>query len=144
WREVGRILAATAIWLMLIVMWYVFVEKELFFSRFVLVQSTALLTAFILGVHTLLLLLQRALLRRGIGVRSVLSLGGEDIPKLLHAALLKDPRYRYQGHIASVSELLHRRKFVHVDVVLHTDPHPKNEETTELIDYCRSHHLGYV
>lgn len=144
WKEVGRILAVSAIWLMLIVMWYVFIEKELFFSRFVLAQSTVLLTIFVLFVHTFILLLQRALLRRGIGVRAVVSLGGQDIPKLLHALLLKDPRYQYQGHIATMSELMHRRKFVHIDLILHTDPHPKNEETTELIDYCRSHHVGYA
>lgn len=144
WREVGRILIVSAIWLLLIVSWYVFVEKELFFSRFVLIQSTALLTFFVLIVHTLTLLIQRALLRRGIGVRIVMSLGGQDIPAHLHAILMKDPRYRYAGHIASLQELLHRRKFVHIDLILHTDPRPKHDETAELIDYCRSHHLAYT
>lgn len=31
-----------------------------------------------------------------------------------------------------------------VDLVLHTDPHPEDEGTQELIEYCRSEHISYA
>jgi hypothetical protein len=143
WRELGRVIVASALWVTLIIAWFFLVEKQLFFSRALLLQATVLLTVFALSGRVAVVLLQRACLRRGIGVRTAVSFGGMDLPEVMRDALRGDVRFRYVGHLSDLEGLKrfeHERK---IDVILHTDPRPTGEETARLIDYCRSHHVGY-
>ncbi|HLC75589.1 MAG TPA: exopolysaccharide biosynthesis polyprenyl glycosylphosphotransferase, partial [Candidatus Peribacterales bacterium] len=88
---------------------------------------------------------QRALLRRGVGVRMVLSIGTEPLPAAVHTFLQRDPRYRYLGHLPPVGGLRATplRDHHSVDLILQTDPN-NSDETNFLIDFCRSHHIGYA
>ncbi len=143
WRELGRVVVASGLWLTLVIAWFFLVERQLFFSRALLLQATVLLTMFALAGRAAVVLLQRACLRRGVGVRTVVSFGGLDLPEVMRDALRGDVRFRYIGHLSDLEGLQrfeHERK---IDLILHTDPRPSSEETAKLIDYCRSHHVGY-
>ena len=80
WREMGRVILASLLWVALIMAWFFLVQRQLFFSRLLLVHATFLLTLFVLLLRTLTLLLQRQFLRRGIGKRTVLSCGSSPLP----------------------------------------------------------------
>ena len=144
WREVGVVCEASLLWLVLIIGWYFLVRKELFFSRIVLLQSIFFLTVFACFGRCVLTLMHRAMLRRGIGIRRVVSFGSLAPTDYLVHTLHTDVRYRYMGHVRTVAELHLRYGEEDVDLVLHTDPNPTNTETHTLIDECRSRHIDYA
>src|SRR3989344_2772584 len=138
-REEARIILTTIVWVGAIMGWFFFVRKQLFFSRILLLHATFLVVLFVSLGRMLLTLLQRALLRRGIGVRTVLSLGIHPLPQPVLLFLGRDPRYRYLGHMPSFDPTHDDLRKGPVDLILQTDPNT-SEETNTLIDYCRSHH----
>ncbi|HRH93118.1 MAG TPA: sugar transferase [Candidatus Peribacteria bacterium] len=143
WNEMGRVIVASGIWLMIVIAWFFLVEKQLFFSRALLLQATVLLTIFAMAGRAAVILLQRACVRRGIGVRTVVSLGGRELPGVMHEALRDEQRFRYIGHLSDLDGLKRLEGEHHIDLILHTDPLPSGDETGQLINYCRSHHIGY-
>ena len=144
WREMGRVILASLLWVALIMAWFFLVQRQLFFSRLLLVHATFLLTLFAVLLRTLILLLQRQFLRRGIGKRTVLSCGSSPLPVTIEAELLHDIRYKYLGHESSNPAVASRHLTEPIDLVLHTDPNPTNASAVELIEYCRSHQIGYA
>lgn len=141
WNEIGRILIASFLWLVAVIAWYFLVKKQLFYSRMLLLHSGFLIACFAVIGRSSVTLLQRAFLQCGIGVRSVVSIGAKAIVKSAKATLTEDVRYSYLGHIDSIVEL---KKLSNVDLVLQTDPDPKDAVTNTLIEYCRSEHIGYA
>ncbi|MFH1443999.1 MAG: exopolysaccharide biosynthesis polyprenyl glycosylphosphotransferase [Candidatus Peregrinibacteria bacterium] len=143
WREMGNVAIASLLWLVAVVAWFFFVEKQLFYSRILLFHAVFFLAFFSMMGRTTLVLLQRSLLRLGIGVRTVVSVGRQPITPLACRTLEHDIRYHYVGHLQDLAGI---RRLAHVpviDLVLQTDPNPGSEETVMLIDFCRSRHIGY-
>src|SRR3989338_7777292 len=73
--ELSRIALSIIVWVWLIMGWYFLVRKQLFYSRALLFHATFFAGLFVSIGRILLTLIQRSLLKRGIGVRTVLSLG---------------------------------------------------------------------
>ena len=73
WRHVGRIMLAVGLWLVMVNAWFLLVLRELFFSRVLLLQAVIFMTVFVSAVRASLIMLERALLRRGIGKLMVVS-----------------------------------------------------------------------
>ncbi|MSR67610.1 exopolysaccharide biosynthesis polyprenyl glycosylphosphotransferase [Candidatus Peribacteria bacterium] len=144
WREMNRIIMVSALWVVLIMAWYFLVQKQLFFSRILLVHATIFVTMFALVLRSCVFLLQRHLLRRGIGIRTVVSCGSRELPMSMIAELEHDVRYRYLGHETANTGVAAKHCSEHIDLVLHSDPNPTSVSTIELIDYCRSHQIGYA
>lgn len=144
WREVGRVIVSAFLWLVTVVVWYFLLRRELFYSRILLLHATVLIIVFVLLLRTLLLFCQRALLRWGIGARTILSVGAQGIISYVPRMLEGDKRYRYLGHVHSLSDVRHWAERTALDIVLHADPHPGGKETEELVEYCRSEHVGYA
>lgn len=144
WREVGRVIMSACLWLVAVVVWYFLIRRELFYSRILLLHSTLLIILSVLLLRTMLLFCQRTLLRCGIGVRTVLSVGVQGITSYVPRMLEGDSRYHYLGHVRSVTDVVHRAENTMADIILHADPHPGSKETEELVEYCRSEHIGYA
>lgn len=144
WSEVGRVLLASALWLTAVMVWFFLVRKQLFFSRILLLHGAFFLAIFTIVLRGSVTMVQRSLLRSGIGVRRVISFGVSAMAIPALKFLDRDVRYMYLGHVSSIAELekLHRER--HVDLVLQTDPNPNSGDTLELIDACRSSHIGYA
>lgn len=144
WNEVGRILLATLLWLVAVMAWFFLVKKQLFFSRVLLIHSTVLIAFCVLLVRAIVTLVQRKLLRAGIGVRTVVSVGHTPLAATARATLAHDPRYAYLGHVADLGGLRHAQNLHAVDLVLQTDAAPESAATVALIEHCRSRQLGYA
>lgn len=143
WREMGNVMIVSLLWLVAVVTWFFFIEKQLFYSRILLFHAVFFLAAFSIVGRTTLVLFQRALLRLGIGVRTVVSVGRHPITLLARHTLEHDSRYRYVGHLADIDGVRRLSHLPVIDLVLQTDPDPGSGQTVELIDFCRSHHVGY-
>lgn len=144
WREVGRTLLAAAVWLVLVMAWYFLLRKQLFYSRILLVHSTVFIALFVIVLRCALTLFYGQLLRRGYGVRWVVSMGKQGLPESVEGTLVHDPCYRYIGHMKTMADLTRQHDRLALDLVLQTDPNPENEETLSLIEYCRSEHISYA
>lgn len=144
WREIGRVVLASVLWVALVMAWFFLVQKQLFFSRALLAIATVLLTIFSLTGRSALILFQRRLLKHGIGVRRVVSCGSMPLPPIVADDVHRDPRYRYAGHLRTAAEVIERNRSERLDLVLHTDADPSSEETARLIDGCRSRQIGYA
>jgi len=144
WNEIGNIMLAGVLWLVFVMAWYFLVVKQLFYSRILLIHSLFFITLFVAIVRSALTFAQRSLLTRGIGVRSVLSIGRPALAASARKTLEDDVRYAYLGHVKTFAELQERERKDDIDLVVETDPSPDNEDTMQLIEYCRSHHIGYA
>lgn len=144
WEEMGRTAIAGVLWLVGIMAWYFLVQKQLFYSRALLLHTTFFIILFATLGRALLTVLQRSLLRSGIGIRNVLSVGHQRLPASTRNTLERDVRYEYLGHIADLAALQKIEQLHPLDLVLQTDPNPESADTLLLIDYCRSHHIGYA
>jgi len=144
WNEIGKIIIAGFVWTVLVMAWYFLIAKELFYSRILLAHSTLFIILFVMVARATIILLQRACLRTGIGVRLVVSIGTHPIAHTAHTALLHDAHYKYLGHLSDLSRLQSLCSTCRPDLVVQTDPDPSGKSTLTLIEYCRSHHLGYA
>jgi len=144
WEEVFRVIAVVLLWVIGVIGWYFLIRREFFFSRMLLVHSVLFLILFIVTLRTMVLLLQRTLLRWGVGVHLVVSVGRQPASHVAQDTLKNDRRYEYIGHVPDMKALQQLVAHCHPDLVLQTDPDPSSKETVMLIDYCRSHHVGYA
>lgn len=142
WHEMIRIFLASVLWMALIMAWFFLVQRQLFFSRIVLLHSAFFTTLFALTFRTALVLIQRQMLQRGIGVRRVLSCGTIPLPDVVRHEVSGDRRFCYLGHVMTNEDVAKKHASSPVDLVLHTDSTPAS--AAELIDYCRSRHIGYA
>lgn len=143
WREFGRVILGGLLWIALITGWFFLVQRQLFFSRILLVHATLFAVLFSVLGRSLVIGLQRLLLHRGIGVRRVVSCGSLTLPESVLESLQSNPRFHFQKHFGSPEEVDLLHATTPVDLLFHTDPNPTSEGTARLIEYCRSHHIGY-
>ncbi len=143
WRESWFVAVASGLWLMIIIAWYILVLQQIFFSRAVLLYAVVFMTLFVVLGRASLTLLQRSLLRAGVGRRSVVSVGKQSLAEHARDTLAHDEHYAYLGHLPNLDALKRLAHQQDLDLVLQTDPDPGSEQTIALINYCRSHHVGY-
>jgi exopolysaccharide biosynthesis polyprenyl glycosylphosphotransferase len=141
-REVQRLILVCAIWAIAIMAWYFFVEKELFYSRILLIHSTVFLAVFTSAGRIAIRLIKRSLLRHDIGKIHILSVGNQPLSTIGLQMIAREPRYKYLGHVHSLNDLKKTTK--DIDQIIQTDPTPNSETTLALIDYCRSEHIEYT
>lgn len=144
WLEVGRAVLATLLWVIIVIGWYFLIRKQLFFSRALLLYAVGLNIFFVAAIRGALTLVQRSFLRAGMGKRIVVSIGTHALAEAAHKTLLDDMHYRYLGHLPDLNGLKRISHHQDLDLVLQTDPNPDSAETIALINYCRSHHIGYA
>lgn len=144
WQEVFRVIAVVLLWAVGVIGWYFLVQREFFFSRMLLVHAVLLLIVFIMVLRIAVLILQRTLLRWGIGVHLVASVGQYPASHVAQDILNHDHRYEYIGHVSDLKALEKLAANRRPDLVLQTDPNPSSKETVVLIDHCRSNHIGYA
>lgn len=143
WREFGRVAIGGALWAVLIMGWFFLIAKQLFFSRILLVHATAFVILFSIAGRSCVVLLQRILLRYGIGARRAVSYGTIPLPAAIIDTLTLNPRFRFLQHVRSQQEIENLHSDVPIDLLFHTDPNATSDDTAKLIEYCRNHHIGY-
>lgn len=144
WNEVGRLCVASVLWLIIVIAWYFLIKKQLFYSRILLLHSTFFIAAFVLFGRACVVLLQRMFLQWGIGARFIVSIGKQAVPKSVQYVLESDVRYVYLGHVKTRVALQKIEAKHVVDLVLQTDASPNSNDTMDLINHCRSEHIGYA
>ena len=143
-QECSRVLGASLLWLVIVMAWYFLVEKQLFYSRILLIHSTLFIGFFVVLARIAVFLIDDILLRSGVGIHQILSIGAQPLTRIAQETLEQDRRYDYIGHVHDLEGVQEVANGCLLDLVIQTDPNPTSEDTVQLIDYCRSQHIGYA
>ncbi|MBA3046780.1 sugar transferase [Patescibacteria group bacterium] len=148
-QEIFRVILACSTGLMLIVI-LIFVRRELFDSRFIVLAGWILSIIYISFSRSLIRLIQRALFKYGIGVHQVVLVGNSKTTDNLiyYFSSKKSSGYevvkRFRDFsIETANELAEFLKTKEVDEIMQSDPNLSKPEILRLYDFADEHHLTF-
>ncbi len=129
----------------------IFFQRELFTSRFVVLAAWILSIIYVAFVRLLVRWANRLLLKRGIGARRIIIVGGNDRATLaIVDQFEKNPAsgYRIAARFsrwddAAANEASSLCAKNAVDEIFVTDPEADKEETRAVIEFAEDHHLTF-
>ena len=129
---------------------FIFFRRELFSSRFILIAIWVLSIIFVFLVRMFILLLERYLFTKNIGVRNVIVVGGDKTTSDL-LQLFREKRrfgYRVVGHFptfdAGTSEKMYRCMTHHaIDEIVQTGADISREASAELLAFAEEYHVTF-
>ncbi len=147
WQEAYKVFSATSLALVVLII-AVFLKREWFSSRFIILLAWTLSIAFVVVGRFLIHSVQQWLLiHRGVGVHRILLVGHNGVLKRLSNTFREKPwlGYRLSATIgsASIREIKEIRKASGVDEIIVCDPSVPDEEQTKLLDYCQVNNIVY-
>lgn len=148
-KEIYRVVLACSTGLMLIVI-LIFIRRELFDSRFIVLAGWILAIAYISTARVLVRLAQRALFRQGIGVHKVILVGASKTTDVLiqYFSSQKNSGYEVVKRLRdfspeSAQELEDFLKTKEADEIIQSDPNLSKAEILRLYDFGDEHHLTF-
>jgi exopolysaccharide biosynthesis polyprenyl glycosylphosphotransferase len=148
-KEIYRVILACSTGFMLIVI-LIFIQRELFDSRFIVLAGWILAIAYISLGRILVRLIQRLLFRKDVGVHKIVLVGNSKTAEVLmrHFSSTKNSGYEvvkrlenFSGEIAE--ELKEFIKDNEVDEVMQSDPNLSKAEVLRLFDFTDENHLTF-
>jgi len=147
WKEASKVFAATSIGLIIVIV-TIFLKREWFSSRFIILAAWGLATFYIIFARYLLQLIQRYLLRRhDIGVHRILLIGQNGKLSAINRLIRQNKNLGYQvigqidsTHIRDIKEIREKRG---IDEIILCEPSITDEEQEKLIDYCAINNIVY-
>jgi exopolysaccharide biosynthesis polyprenyl glycosylphosphotransferase len=147
WKEALRVLMATSIGLMVVIV-AVFLKREWFSSRFIILAAWMLVVFYVVVIRYLLHLIQRWLVvHKGIGVHRLLLIGRNGklntIAKLIRQN--RDLGYKIVDQIdtAHLKVIKQIREKDGVDEIILCESSITDDEQEKLIDYCAINNITY-
>lgn len=139
--EIRKIFGASLIWLMAVITYY-FAIREFPFSRLVLFYAFGLIFIYVSFGRILIKIIQRSLLKKGIGKRRIVFIGVNDITEELKYAFECMGSATTAGSVANFNDFIklfgENNK---IEEVIQTQD--DSREAQQVIDFCREHHLQY-
>ena len=146
-KEFYRVFRATAIGLMIIIV-LIFIDRELFSSRFIILGGGVLVVIFVSFGRVALGFFQRFLLKwKGIGVHRLLLVGVNGTCSNIKQKIKSSPDLGYKviGHIDDIDmERIKRiKKMKGVDEIVHCSPRVNKRKLFILKEYCMRNRIGF-
>jgi exopolysaccharide biosynthesis polyprenyl glycosylphosphotransferase len=147
WKETLKVFNATTIGLVIIIV-AIFLKREWFSSRFVILAAWFLATFYVVIARYLIQLIQKWLLRsRGIGVHRVLLIGRNGKMDVVSRILSRNKNlgYKIVERIdnASLRNIKIIKKEKGIDEIILCEPTITDDEQEKLVDYCAIHNIAY-
>ncbi len=147
WKEALKIFSATSIGLMIIIV-AIFLKREWFSSRFVILSAWMIGTFYIVTARYLIHLIQKWLLRtRGIGVHKILLVGRNGKMNTISRIIKQSPNMGYKVIDQIDSASVHFIKKIHeekgIDEIILCEPSITDAEQEKLIDFCAIHNIDF-
>ncbi len=147
WKEALKIFGATSIGLVIIIV-AIFLKREWFSSRFIILAAWLLATMYVVIARYLLQLVQKWLLRnRGIGVHRVLLIGKNSKINVISRTIKNNKNLGYRvvdqidtAHLKVIKLIKEQRG---IDEIILCEPAITDDEQEKLIDYCTIHNVVY-
>lgn len=147
WQESIRVFAATSVALVIIIV-AIFLKREWFSSRFIILAGWGLAVIYISTARYILQSIQKWLLiHKGVGVHRVLLIGGNEklyqIKKLLKNSLGLGYKVIGQVSYVNLKKIKEIRKQKGIDEIILGDPSITDDQQEKLIDFCAINNITY-
>lgn len=144
-EEALKVLLASSAGIMLVII-YIFLQQELFNSRFLVLGAWILGAFFVILGRLLIRYFQHvAVVRYNFGIQRAVLIGDDNLAHGLKRQLEENPGlgYRVVAHwpIAKLNELANLAG--QVDEVLLVSPHFADNEIVSLVDFCHENHIVF-
>lgn len=127
-----------------------FFYRELFSSRFIILTTWALSVLLVAAMRFAVIQIERWLLGRGIGNHQILLIGNNRIADVLTKAITESPTlgFRIVEQAQHVDNTLFEKlekiiRLKHIDEIISTDPDLNRAQASQLIEFCKLHHLQF-
>jgi len=134
----------------LIIIVFIFFQRELFSSRFIIISGWLLSVAFISTERFIIRSIQRHFLKRGIGTHKVLVIGNDATTERIVNELEANRGLGYkiidqlkEVNENSIQELKRILLESDIDEVIQTDSNIQKELVLKIIDICNEHHITF-
>lgn len=145
-REFGKICVSVSAAIALLMV-EIFLTRTFFFSRLIIAFSWILAIILVLFGRYLLLVIQRLLYRRGVGVHRVIVVGSNGLAKSMVRQLSEDKKLGYKLVKMIDSEGVKKIEAIFektpCDDILIADNHLDQNEVVRVMNFCRDHNLGF-
>lgn len=145
--EASQVFLACSAGVMLVII-IIFLRRELFSSRFIVLAAWILSIIFVLLGRLIIRAIQYYLLKKGVGVHRVVIIGQDKTARQIVSEFYKKPilGFRPVAQFRSFDEktkkeLVELIKNGRVDEIIQADPEVPKEETLHLIDFAEEHHI---
>ncbi len=147
WQEVYGVMKAITFGLIILII-AVFLNREWFSSRFVILVGWMLAVFYVVAARYLVRLAQKWLLiKKGIGIHRVLLIGYNEKMRALRHLLDYDKALGYrvvdQIEDASITHIKNIRRIKGVDEIIIGDPSLTDDEQGKLFDFCQINNIAY-
>lgn len=147
WKEAVKILSATSIGLMVIIV-AIFLKREWFSSRFIILSAWILVAFYVVTARYFIQVVQKWLLRtRGIGVHRVLLIGRNGKMDAMARIIKRNKNLGYKVvdqvervHLKEIKNIKYERG---IDEIILCEPSITDDEQEKLIDYCAINNIKY-
>lgn len=147
WKETLKVFAATSIGLVIIIV-AIFLKREWFSSRFIILAAWFLITVYVVFARYLLQLVQKWLLRnRGIGVHRVLLIGRNSKMSNILRTIQNNKNLGYKvidqidtAHLKVIKMIKEEKG---IDEIILCESSITDDEREKLIDYCAINNVVY-
>ncbi|MFA6475200.1 MAG: sugar transferase [Patescibacteria group bacterium] len=134
----------------LIIMIVLFFNRDLFSSRYIILLTWIISIVLVSGARLVVILVERALFKRGIGVHRVLLLGASRSAAILDKAFRTSPTLGYvvverAQHLSTdiVEKLKKIVRVKQIDEIIVADQDLSRQQIVQLIDFSKTHHLAF-
>jgi exopolysaccharide biosynthesis polyprenyl glycosylphosphotransferase len=147
WQEAFRVFSATSLGLLVVIV-MIFLKREWFSSRFILLAGWLIAVVYVVFARYLLQKLQKWLVaKRGVGVHRVVLIGMNGKLRRIRALFEKNPALGYKvvgdADIPSIKTIKAIRRNFGIDEIIVCDPTLTDGEQEKLIDYCAINNIAY-
>lgn len=147
--EFRKVALACSTGVLMIMIWFFF-NRELFSSRFIIVTAWLLSIAYVASMRFMVILVERALFRRGIGVHRVLLIGSSRTASILSDAFRNSPALGYvvteRAMVVDAALFEKLDKVVKVkafDDIIVADQELSRDQIARLIEFSKIHHVDF-
>jgi exopolysaccharide biosynthesis polyprenyl glycosylphosphotransferase len=145
--EVTKIFLATSTGILAIVI-YIFFQRELFASRFIVLAGWALAFFYVSLTHIFVRYIQKYFLKKGIGLHRIVLIGIDEITKKLVEEYRHSPQLGFKVvrifpsfSYAAQTELSELVKNNEVEGIIQADLTTRREESLAMMEFAEDHHL---
>jgi exopolysaccharide biosynthesis polyprenyl glycosylphosphotransferase len=147
WKEAFKVISATSIGILIVIV-TIFLKREWFSSRFIILAGWFLVTAYVVIFRYIMQRIQKwYLINRGVGVHRVLLIGSNGKIDSIKGMIKKNPKLGYKvigqvetGSIKAIKEIRQQRG---IDEIVLCESTLTDEELEKLVDYCAINNIAY-
>lgn len=148
-EEIRKVILACSTSVMVIIVLF-FLQRDLFSSRFIIIVATFFAILYVSCARVGILLVERALFRRGIAVRNIVLVGSGQITQSIareiehRSSLGLHVKLRCDTFSHDAKEkILNYHRHGYIDELIQTDPNLPKSASEAIYEFCDEHHIVF-